>query len=138
MSIETLLSRLKKVKSTGKHRWICACPSHQDKSPSLAISVMEDGKALINCFAGCDTYSILQAVGLDWEAVFPEKATHQRQKPKKQILYASEALELIKFEAQIVLASAYQMRRNALTSEDIERLELSMQRINKVAQDAGL
>lgn len=138
MSIELLLSRMQKVKSTGKHRWLCQCSAHNDKSPSLAISVMEDGKILLNCFAGCDTYSILQAAGLDWDAIFPDKATHHRQKPQKQVLYASEALELIRFEAQIVLASAYALREGTLNTHDLERVEVSMQRINKAVQQAGV
>lgn len=138
MSIETLLSRLQKVKATGKSRWLCSCPAHQDKSPSMHILLSDDGKILINCKAGCDTYSILQSIGLDWEDVMPEKATHHRKKPLKQVLYASEALELIKYEARLVLASAFKMRREALTGDDMVRLETSMQIINKVTQEAGL
>lgn len=138
MSIETLLSRLQKVKATGKSRWMCSCPAHADKSPSMHILLSDDGKILINCKAGCDTYSILQSIGLDWEDVMPEKATHHRKKPAKQVIYASEALELIKYEARIVLASAFKMRRDALTSDDMVRLEASMQTINKVTQEAGL
>lgn len=138
MSIESLLSRLQKVKASGKNRWMCACPSHDDKSPSMHVLLNDDGKILINCKAGCDTYSILQSIGLDWEDVMPEKATHHRKKPVKQVLYASEALELIKYEARIVLASAFKMRREALTSDDMARLEVSMQVINKLTQEAGL
>ena len=138
MSIENVLSRLQKVKSTGRGRWMCACPAHDDKSPSMHILMEDDGKILINCKAGCGTYEILQSIGLDWEDVFPEKPTHHRQKPRKQVLYASEALELLRYEARIVLASAYAMRRGDMTGQDLDRLEVSMQQINKVTQQAGL
>ena len=138
MGIENLLSRLQGVKATGKNRWLCKCSAHADKSPSMHIMLSDDGKILINCKAGCNTYSILQSIGLDWEDIMPEKATHHRKKPVKQVLYASEALELIKYEARIVLASAFKMRREALTSDDMARLEASMQVINKLTQEAGL
>lgn len=138
MNIENLLSKLHKVKSTGKGRWLCSCPAHKDKSPSMHIQLSDDGKILINCKAGCDTYSILKSIGLDWEDVMPEKATHHRQKPKKQVLYASEALELIRYEARIVLACAIAMRNGTMTGKDLDRLEICMQRINKATKEAGI
>ena len=39
------------------------CPCHHDENPSLALSVNEN-KALIYCFAGCDTEDILKVCGL--------------------------------------------------------------------------
>jgi hypothetical protein len=138
MSIENLLSRLQKVKASGKNRWLCSCPAHNDKSPSMHIKLDDDGKILINCKAGCDTYSILQSIGLDWQDVMPEKALGHRQPPQKQVLYASEALELIKFEARVVMASAFAMRKGTLTGHDLDRLEHSMQVINKVTAEAGI
>lgn len=138
MSIENLLSRLQKVKSTGKGRWTCSCPSHADKSPSMHIKLEDDGRILINCKAGCDTYSILTSVGLDWVDVMPEKSIGHRIEPAKQVLYASEALELIRYEARVVLACAFAMRNGTMNSNDLDRLEVCMQRINKVTQEAGL
>lgn len=42
----------------------CNCPAHDDKSPSLSVSISrESGKLLIHCHAGCKVDSILQAVG---------------------------------------------------------------------------
>lgn len=137
MSIENLLSRLQKVKSTGRGRWLCACPSHQDKSPSMHICLTDDDRILINCKAGCDTYSILQSIGLDWQDVMPDNATGHHVKPKKQVLYASEALDLLAHEASIVLFTAYAMRKQTAKPNDIERLEKSMQTINKVYALAG-
>ena len=132
MSLENLLSRFEGVKSTGRDRWTCKCSAHDDKSPSMHIKLMDDGKVLINCKAGCDTYSILQAVGLDWDAIMPESPTHQRQKPQKRVIYATEALELIRFESQIIMACAYQLNKNKpLDDIDLQRAEKAMQTINK-------
>ena len=138
MSIESLISRLQKVKSTGRGRWMCACPAHNDKSPSMHIKLEDDGKILINCKAGCGTYEILRSVGLDWVDVMPESPTHHRQKPRKQVLYASEALQLIRFEAMIIVASGMAMVKGTLTTNDLDRVKQSMQTINKVVLEAGL
>lgn len=138
MSIESLLSRLQKVKSTGRGIWMCACPAHNDKSPSMHIKLEDDGKILINCKAGCGTYEILRSVGLDWADVMPESPTHHRQKPRKQVLYASEALELIHYESMIVAATAISMRNGTAKVGDIERLDECVNRIIKVTREAGL
>lgn len=139
MSIETLLSRLQKVKSTSRCRWMCSCPAHEDKSPSMHIQLLDDGKILINCKAGCDTYSILQSMGLDWADVMPESPTHHRKRPQKQVLYPSEALALIRFEAQIVMVAAMDLAKGrVLTDSEKLRLEKSMQIINKALQAASV
>lgn len=135
MSVEKLLSSLKKVRRNGQGSWMACCPNHQDKTASLSIKDLDDGRIIINCFAGCDTYSILRSVGLDWEDVMPEKLEAHSAKPVKPIIYASDALRLIRFETQIVLICAFKLRKEGvLPNEDIERLALSMQRIHKAME----
>ena len=38
------------------------CPAHNDKNPSLTIWIDNNGKAALNCHAGCDHKSILEAL----------------------------------------------------------------------------
>ena len=45
------------------------CPAHHDKNPSLAFNV-KNGKALIDCKAGCSTEAILEARGLKMSDLF--------------------------------------------------------------------
>jgi putative DNA primase/helicase len=33
--------------------WVAKCPCHDDRKPSLSIKEGEDGRLLMNCFAGC-------------------------------------------------------------------------------------
>jgi len=72
MTVDTLLSRLDKVRQRGRGQWLACCPAHEDKSPSLAIKSLSDGRILINCFAGCDSLSILQAIDLTMNDLFPD------------------------------------------------------------------
>jgi len=38
--------------------WLCRCPAHDDKSPSLSLNDTEDGKLLYKCFAGCSQEAV--------------------------------------------------------------------------------
>ncbi len=38
------------------------CPCHEDRNPSLSVTDGQDGKLLVNCFAGCDPVDILRAL----------------------------------------------------------------------------
>jgi hypothetical protein len=42
--------------------WMARCPAHDDREPSLAISVARDGKTLVRCHAGCDQRDVIAAL----------------------------------------------------------------------------
>lgn len=69
MDIREFVAQLKKIKRQGEGYLAC-CPAHDDKTPSLSIKESIDGKILIHCFAGCDTTSILSAMGLAEQDLF--------------------------------------------------------------------
>ena len=72
--VERFLDALKQhgcsVKRSGG-RWLCQCPAHDDRHPSLAVSEGEDGRALVHCFAGCDVADVCAAVGLRLAELMP-------------------------------------------------------------------
>lgn len=74
MDINLLLDRLDKVKQTKPNRFVACCPAHDDKSPSLQISEVGD-RILIHCFAGCGANEVLNAVNLDYSAIYPDDHT---------------------------------------------------------------
>ena len=73
MSVEVLLSGLKKVRPTGRGEWVACCPAHDDKLPSLAVKHCDDGRVLVHCFAGCSAPEIVGAVGLTLADLMPER-----------------------------------------------------------------
>jgi DNA primase len=81
MNINKLLDRLHKGKQTGQEKWVACCPAHDDRSPSLGITIKDD-KVLIKCFSGCGATEILDAVGLDYSVLFPEAEGKLAYKPK--------------------------------------------------------
>jgi hypothetical protein len=63
---DVLLDRLEAVRRAGTNSWTARCPAHDDRNPSLSVSV-KDGRVLIHCFAGCAPEAVLEAVGLTWK-----------------------------------------------------------------------
>lgn len=69
--VQVVLSRLKSVKPTGENQWSALCPAHNDHSPSLAVSVGDDGRALVHCFSrNCSESAICAAIGLTVKDLF--------------------------------------------------------------------
>lgn len=71
MGVDDLLSRLDKCRASGCNKWMACCPAHKDSSPSLGIKELDDGRILINCFAGCSAEEIILSVGLEMTDLFP-------------------------------------------------------------------
>lgn len=128
-SLQSLLSRLQKVKQTGNSQYIACCPSHADKSPSLAIRQTDDGKILIKCFGGCSVHEIASAVGLTLSDLFPPKESTDS-KPIKNPFPAVSVLRCIQSEALIVATAACNIANGIMLSDqDLERLVLAASRI---------
>lgn len=54
-------------------RTMILCPAHPDKNPSLAVAPGNSQPVVLTCHAGCDRDAIIEASGLDWEAVCNER-----------------------------------------------------------------
>ena len=129
MHIDNLLSRLEKVKHTGTDQFVACCPAHQDKSPSLSIKALPDGRILIYCFAGCEPNQILGILGLCMEDLFPERLESSR--PIKSKISPTSVLEIIYFEGLVIQNIA----RVMLIEKDIDelnysRLHVAFERVN--------
>jgi hypothetical protein len=53
----------------GNNKWQALCPAHNDKTPSLSITLSGD-KWLLYCHAGCNTKDILKSVNLKESDLF--------------------------------------------------------------------
>lgn len=130
MTAETVLSRLEKVRRTAPGRWVACCPSHADKSPSLAVRELDDGRVLLHCFAECSTEDVLDAVGLAFDDLFAERLPEHRYKPERVPFPAADVLRCVKNESLIVAVAAANMARGEkLSMGDRERTMLAAERI---------
>src|SRR4051812_46753522 len=61
--------------------WSANCPAHHDRHPSLSIRIGSDEPhaILLACGVGCDTRTVLAAVGLTFADLWPDG--HQGSSP---------------------------------------------------------
>lgn len=71
MSAQDVVNRLEHCRQVSADSWIARCPAHEDRSPSLTVKDVGDGRTLIHCFAGCGALDVLDALGLDWASLYP-------------------------------------------------------------------
>lgn len=101
ISINEILNRLKKVRKTGQNRWISLCPAHDDRIPSLAIRMADDGTVLMHCFTGCSIHDITSAIGINIADLFPNKLEYHY-KGKEKIPFDREAYLFMKNRLPVV------------------------------------
>lgn len=70
-------------------QWMCTCPTHDDRNPSLSVKEGDDGRVLLKCFAGCSVDAVAGALGLEMRELFANDTTvtvgsrtHRPQKPR--------------------------------------------------------
>lgn len=71
--VRHLINRIEGVSQVGSG-WVGLCPAHDDKDPSLSIGEGDDGRALVNCHAGCSPEAVVAALGLEMSDLFPGNA----------------------------------------------------------------
>lgn len=140
---ENLIQRLAKVRGRNGS-WTACCPAHDDKGPSLAVRELPDGRVLVHCFAGCETESVLGAVGMDMTDLFPPEEKRRQYtehgKPSvKPAFYASDLMRVIAFEALVVQIVAFDIAAGKRPSEeDRQRLMVAYQRIDEAMRYANV
>lgn len=138
MGADTLLSHLENVRRTGPGRWVARCPAHGDKHPSLAVRELDDGRVLVHCFAGCAVESVLSAVSLTFDDLYPPRAIGRSCKPERRPFPAADVLRAIGFETSIVsIAAASLSRGETLADGDLDRLTLAHSRINAAIEESN-
>lgn len=137
MSAAQLLDRLDGVKATGAGRWIAKCPAHEDRSPSLSVRELEDGRVLVNDFGGCDTESVLSALGLTMADLFERPLAHQAQ-PVRTSVPARDLLELLDHEISVAALILGDVLEAGVASEgQVRRLSECAARVAKARDIAS-
>jgi len=133
MSVDLLLSRLRRVRRVGPGKWSASCPTREDRSPSLSIREKEDGTILIRDFGGDDVASILAAIGLAFTDLFPKQPGYS--KPIKRPFNASDVLDMVAFESSVAaLIASEVLRKREVKEEDFDRLLTAAQRLGDAAE----
>ncbi len=139
---ENLIQRLAKVRGRNGS-WTAGCLAHNEKGPSLAVRELPDGLVLLHCFAGCETESVLAAVGMDMTDLFPPDSKRREYGPGKPgvkpAFYASDLMRVIAFEALVVQIVAFDIASGKRPSEeDQKRMMVAYERIDEAMRYANV
>ncbi len=104
--------------------WVCRCPAHEDRSPSLSIREV-DGKVLVHCFTGCPQENVIEA--LRSRGLWPERERREWTPAERQEWgRRRRAAERLADEAacwlRIRLGELESEKRAAFEADDLERL----------------
>jgi len=69
LELQDIISHFRSPKPNGNNSYMVTCPCHNDNTQSLCISE-DNGKILLNCFAGCRAEDITRAIGLSMRDLF--------------------------------------------------------------------
>lgn len=134
--INNLLNRLTKVKLRGHGRWSACCPAHDDKSPSLSIKYIDDGRILLHCFSGCPVSDIVQAIEFELQNLFPPDLT-KSYKRERVPFPAQDILKCLAHESTVILCAASDiLAGNPISKLDYARIELARNRLHEAANYA--
>jgi len=138
MTSAVLLSRLDGVRQTWPDRWLARCPAHDDKRPSLSVRELDDGRVLVHDFGGCAVTDVLAAVGLELDALFPEKASSHRQRGSRRPFPAADVLRAVEQEVLIAAVAASCLGNGGLLSDsDRARLLVAAGRLYAAVRGSG-
>lgn len=133
MAVDAFLSRLSKVKTLGAGKWLACCPAHNDKTPSMTVSEVDDGRILIHCFAGCEPLNIVESVGFTMADLFPERLGEH--KPIRHPFSALDVLRALRHEAAVMaLACAHAAEGKPIHEIHKQRVDLAAERIADAAE----
>ena len=133
MSADILLGRLDGVRRVAPARWVARCPAHEDRTPSLSIRELDDGRVLVHDFGGCSVEEVLGAVGLEMSDLFPERPIDYARRERRPF-NSGDVLEAVIAEVRIAAVAASNIAQGAaLSPTDHERLMVAAERL----QEAG-
>jgi hypothetical protein len=122
----------------GSGRYSTLCPVPVDRAPSVTIRTAEDGRVLVHCFAGCSVESILRALGLGWEALFPDERTRDERIAIARRLGKPAEPDSLEVERWVLRIAAADVRAGKpLSAEDRARIKVARLRLAAARGEAA-
>lgn len=140
IGIDGLLARLDRVRKTGHNRWMAKSPAREDRTPSLSIRLLDDGRILLHDFGGSEFADIIAALGLEPIQLIPE---HLRRRgasaePQRAPIPCCDALLAITHHANVALIAAHDAAQGKpISAPVLEQLAMAVSVIESALKVAG-
>ncbi|MCO6428240.1 CHC2 zinc finger domain-containing protein [Nitrosomonas communis] len=132
-----ILPHLQKVKRVGEGRYLACCPVHDDKNPSMTVTVKPDGVVVMYCHAcGAKGLDIVNALGIDPSALFPLADNPRYEKQQRSGFSAWQLLHALEKDLLVVLIAINDFLLNGKKpcQSDVDYLTDVCKRINEALQ----
>ncbi|MDN8615485.1 DNA primase [Variovorax ginsengisoli] len=134
---EKVLSRASGVRKAGPDRWMFKSPNRDDRTASVSMRELPDGKILLHDFGGDDLESLLCGLGLETHDLFPEPLTVTERPRRRSLISTTDALRILASESNLVAIAAANLAHGvSLTDEDRARLLTAAGRIQTIEREA--
>ena len=107
MNIDILLNRLQGVKQLHKGihaaRYVAKCPAHDDRNPSLAVTLTNHDQVLIYCHSQkCGANDVLAAVGLEFKDLHDKRLDYRGYKRVKRAFSLEQLFEVAQYDIAFI------------------------------------
>lgn len=116
----------------GGNPWMAICPAHADTAPSLSLKETPDGTLLVNCWGGCQTDAVLEALGLDLRHLFPSLLAQQHHKRQRVRLTSPKTPNRTEIDAKLL------RERGACWRMLLDRWQATRPQLKPLARELGV
>lgn len=140
MNIDNVLNQLNGVKKTGHNRWVCLCPVHNEKTPSMTIGFGRNADTIImKCFGcGATAAQVMEAIpSLTWNDFLPDKIEPFKGDKNYISVPKQDILTALAWECLVAKSIVKRVLLNGSVSEaESKRLDMAANRIIKATNYA--
>lgn len=101
---DRVVEALPDYRPSGRGKGMARCPAHKDRTRSLSVREFDSEAVGLHCFAGCSVESVVAALGLQMEDLFPPRPASpgggRRGEPRP--FTAREVLSALRAELRLV------------------------------------
>ena len=126
--INDVLSKLDGVKQVGTNKWKAKCPVHNDKNPSMTVSV-KDNKVLCYCFSCQATgKDVAAALGLPVSSLFENPMTVDKSEWRKKKLLEEKTSD----EMFLKIYQSWEQAGKYIPWSDKKRYKIAINRVQSI------
>ncbi len=71
-TLDIILPQLHSCTQSKPNQWQSLCPAHKETDPSFGVTLLPDGRILLNCFRGCSKGDVLAALNVTLADLAPD------------------------------------------------------------------
>lgn len=125
------------VKKIAYNRWVCLCPVHNEKTPSMAINFGRSGDRIVmKCFGcGAGVPQVMEAIpSLTWDDFMPERLEYAKSDKDYVKFPQQDILTALAWECIVAKTIAKRVfDKRQVSEEEYKRLETATNRIIKAS-----